>query len=106
MVSLKQLALYCRDYIDLVSPSLMSRQAKQVVISQEILDATPLYKRNDEIDYDTLVLSLNLEPRIEQLEIDEEAEEAEEPIDHPELSEEDRRKLYIARVLDDIYRKY
>jgi hypothetical protein len=42
MVSLKQLAQYCRDYIDLISPSLLSRQAKQVIIPQHILDATPL----------------------------------------------------------------
>lgn len=103
MVSLKQLAQYCRDYIDLISPSLLSRQAKQVIIPQDILDATPLYKRNDEIDYDSLVLSLSLEPRVEQLEVDEGTEE---PAEHPELSEEDRRKLDIARVLDDIYRKY
>lgn len=103
MVSIKQLAQYCRDYIDLVSPSLLSRQAKQTVIPQEILDATPLYKRDDDIDYDSLVLTLDLEPKIDQLDHDEGQEESEE-LD--ELTEEDRHKLEIARVLDDIYRKY
>jgi very-short-patch-repair endonuclease len=103
MASLKQLAQYCRDYIDLVSPSLLSRQAKQVVIPQNILDATPLYKRNESIDYDSLVLQLNLEPQLELLDVDDESEENEE---RPELSEEEQQKLEIARVLDDIYRKY
>jgi very-short-patch-repair endonuclease len=103
MTSLKQLAQYCRDYIDLVSPSLLSRQAKQVVIPQEILDATPLYKRDDEVDYESLVLPLNLEPKLEQLDVEEVSEEEE---DQDELSDEEKRKLEIARILDDIYRKY
>lgn len=103
MVGLKQLAQYCRDYIDLVSPSLLSRQAKQVVIPQDILDATPLYKRDDEADYDNLVLPLDLDPKLDQLDVDEDQERSEA---HEELSEEDKRKLEIARVLDDIYRKY
>jgi very-short-patch-repair endonuclease len=103
MVSLKQLAQYCRDYIDLISPSLLSRQAKQIIIPQEVLDATPLYKRDSEVDYESLVLSLNLEPKLDQLEVDEEVDESEK---QDELSEEDRQKLEIARVLDDIYRKY
>lgn len=103
MVELKQLAQYCRDYIDLVSPSLMSRQAKQVVIPQEILDATSLYKRDSEVDYESLSLALNLEPKLDQLDIDEDQENYEE---NEELSEEERRKLEIAKVLDDIYRKY
>jgi len=104
MVSLKQLALYCRDYIDLISPSLLSRQAKQTIIPQEILDATPLYKRDDAIDYDSLVLTLNLEPKLELLEINEDDDQ--EDAEKKELSEEDQKKLDIARVLDDIYRKY
>lgn len=103
MTSLKQLAQYCRDYIDLISPSLLSRQAKQVVIPQEILDATPLYKNDEGIDYDSLVLPLNLEPKLELLEASEDTEDIDE---QQELSEEDQRKLDIARVLDDIYRKY
>jgi|GEM_PF-354669 len=102
MVSLKQLAQYCRDYIDLVSPSLLSRQAKQVVIPQDILDATPLYRRDDGIDYDSLTLPLSLEPRLDLLDVDEESQDE----GQSELSEEDQRKLEIARVLDDIYRKY
>lgn len=103
MVSLKQLAQYCRDYIDLVSPSLLSRQAKQVVVPQEILDTTPLYKRDAVIDYDALALPLNLEPRLDLLEIENESEDNKKQQD---LSKEDQEKLEIARVLDDIYRKY
>lgn len=103
MVSLKQLAQYCRDYIDLISPSLLSRQAKQVVIPQDILDATPLYKNDDGTDYDSLVLPLNLEPKLELLEASEDLEDYDE---QQELNEEDQHKLDIARVLDDIYRKY
>lgn len=102
MTSLKQLAMYCRDYIDLVSPSLLSRQAKQVVIPQDILDATPLYKRDPELDYESLTLVLNLEPKLDHLEAEEEAESEE----MTELDEDEQRKLEIARVLDDIYRKY
>jgi very-short-patch-repair endonuclease len=56
----------------------------------------------ENLDYESLVLSLNLEPRLDLLEIDEEAEENQ----LHELSEEDQEKLDIARVLDDIYRKY
>ena len=67
MTSLKHLAMYCRDYIDLVSPSLLSRQAKQVTIPQHILDATPLYERDSETDYESLTLKLNLEPKLDQL---------------------------------------
>lgn len=104
MVSLKQLALYCRDYIDLISPSLLSRQAKQTIIPQDILDATPLYKNDETIDYDSLVLQLNLEPKLELLDVDEDTEQESEG--QKELSEEDQKKLEIARVLDDIYRKY
>ncbi|MGH7234298.1 MAG: AAA domain-containing protein, partial [Candidatus Saccharimonadales bacterium] len=104
MISLKQLAKYCRDYIDLVSPSLLSRQAKQVVVPKEILDATPLYQQNDEIDYESLTLPLNLEPKIEQLDLEDEVSEETDELE--ELTEEDRNKLAIARVLDDIYRKY
>lgn len=102
MTSLKQLAMYCRDYIDLVSPSLLSRQAKQVIIPQDILDATPLYKRSSELDYESLVLTLNLEPKLDHLEVEEEAESEE----TTELDEDEQRKLEIAKVLDDIYRKY
>jgi very-short-patch-repair endonuclease len=102
MTSLKQLAMYCRDYIDLVSPSLLSRQAKQVVIPQDILDATPLYKRDSELDYESLTLALNLEPRLDHLEAEDEVE----PEETAELDEDEQRKLEIARVLDDIYRKY
>ncbi|PIP56730.1 hypothetical protein COX05_01535 [candidate division WWE3 bacterium CG22_combo_CG10-13_8_21_14_all_39_12] len=97
MVNLKQLAQYCRDYIDLVSPSLLSRQDKQVIIPQEILDATPLYKEDSEVDYESLVLVLNLEPQLEQLEID----EAQEARDEQEgLSEEDQLMLASASNLD------
>lgn len=103
MVGMKQLAQYCRDYIDLVSPSLLSRQAKQVVVPQDILDATLLYKRDSEVDYESIILPLNLEPRLELLDIDDDSEEVGK---REELSDEDQRKLEIARVLDDIYRKY
>ncbi len=103
MTSLKQLAMYCRDYIDLVSPSLLSRQAKQVTIPQDILDATPLYKRDPEIDYDAHVLKLNLEPKLDQLDPESDEEQQKEDA---ELDENEKLKLEIARTLDDIYRKY
>lgn len=103
MTSLKHLAMYCRDYIDLVSPSLLSRQAKQVTIPQEILDATPLYKRDTEIDYDALTLKLNLEPKLDQLDLESDEEQQEED---SELDENEKLKLEIAKALDDIYRKY
>lgn len=103
MVTIKQLAQYCRDYIDLISPSLLSRQAKQVIIPQEILDATPLYKRSEEVDYESLILNLDLEPQIEHLDL---TDDSDEPAEIEGLSEEEQCKLSIARVLDDIYRKY
>ena len=65
MTSLKRLAMYCRDYIDLISPSLLSRQAKQVVIPRNILDATPLYEKSAGVDYEFLSFTLNLEPKVD-----------------------------------------
>lgn len=106
MTSLKHLAMYCRDYIDLVSPSLLSRQAKQVTIPQGILDATPLYKRDSEVDYETLTLRLNLEPKLDQLELESDEEQQKEGSELAELDETEKLKLEIARTLDDIYRKY
>jgi very-short-patch-repair endonuclease len=103
MTSLKQLAMYCRDYIDLISPSLLSRQAKQIIIPQDILDATPLYEQVPEIDYETLALELNLEPQLDQLDTDTEDEENDQS---SEEHDDERRKLEIAKTLDDIYRKY
>lgn len=103
MTSLKHLAMYCRDYIALVSPSLLSRQAKQVTIPQDILDATALYKRDSETDYETLTLNLNLEPKLDQLDLESDEEE---PKEDAEVDEDEELKLEIARTLDDIYRKY
>lgn len=48
--------MYCRDYIVLVSPSLLSRGAKQILIPEDILDATPLYERKEEFDYESIAL--------------------------------------------------
>ena len=103
MTSLKRLAMYCRDYIDLISPSLLSRQAKQIVIPKNILDATPLYEKSADVDYELLSFTLNLEPKVDDLSIDNEFKE----IDTTQgLDEEEKLKLEIAKSLDDIYRKY
>lgn len=67
MTSLKQLAMYCRDYIDPVSPSQLSRGAKQILIPKDILDATLLHERREEFDYESLALELDLAPQLEQL---------------------------------------
>jgi superfamily I DNA and/or RNA helicase len=107
MTSLKQLAMYCRDYIDLVSPSLMSRQAKQALLPKDILDATPLYNASSEVDYENLVLPLELTLSLEEIEAEDAVADDQENEDTDSSQEdENRKKLEIARVLDDIYRKY
>lgn len=109
MISLKQLAMYCRDYIDLVSPSLLSRQAKQILIPSDILDANSLYTQNAEIDYEHHILKLNLEPLLDQLESNEEYDSDISEFDDDlseELNEKEKEKIKIAKALDDIYRKY
>lgn len=113
MTSLKQLAMYCRDYIDLVSPSLLSRGAKQILIPKDILDATPLHERKEEFDYESIALELDLAPQLDQLSLEadidgtgETEQVTTEAAPAEELSEEDKQKLEIAKSLDDMYRKY
>ena len=102
MTSLKRLAMYCRDYIDLISPNLLSRQVKQVIIPKNILDATALYQKSIGIDYESLSFVLNLEPKIDDLSLDSEKEED----NSTQEFDDEKNKLEIARTLDDIYRKY
>ena len=55
-VTIKQLAEYCRDYIDLVSPSVMSRGGKRVRLPADVFSAEPLLKNVAEINYVILIL--------------------------------------------------
>lgn len=99
-VTIKQLAKYCRDYIDLVSPSVMSRGGKQVCLSADIFSAEPLLNSVSEIDYDNrIVLPINLSTKLSDLSI-----ENEELDNDP--NESIKRDIAIARDLDDIYRKF
>ncbi|HEY0965031.1 MAG TPA: AAA domain-containing protein [Candidatus Saccharimonadales bacterium] len=104
--SLKQLTMYARDYIDLIAPSLASRQSKKVVLPKDILDVTPLYKHTNDFDYETLRFDLNLQMEVARLE-EEEAllDNTDQDEDKAEIDEETRKKLDFSKALDDIYRK-
>ncbi len=99
-ITLKQLAEYCRDYIDLVSPSVMSRGGKKVQLPSDVFSAEPLLQNLPDIDYeDEIVLPINLTTKLSDLAIenDDQEESGDEAI---------QRDLEIARSLDDVYRKY
>lgn len=99
-VTIKQLAEYCRDYIDLVSPSVMSRGGKRVRLQADVFSAEPLLKNVAEIDYDDqVILPINLMTKLSDLSI--ESEEADNDSDRAV-----ERDLAIARDLDDLYRKF
>lgn len=98
-VTIKQLAEYCRDYIDLVSPSIKSDN-KRIRLPSDVFDTTPLLKKDLTIDYEEQVaLPISLTTRVDELSI--EREEADN-----ESNKIIARDLVIARNLDDIYRKY
>lgn len=99
-ITIKQLAEYCRDYVDLVAPSVMSRGGKKVKLPSDVFSAEPLLNKSTDIDYDDqIILPINLSTKVSDLSI--ESEEAD------SLSDESvERDLVIARDLDDIYRKY
>lgn len=104
--SLKQLTMYARDYIDLIAPSLASRQSKKVILPKDVLDVTPLYKNNSDFDYEALKFDLNLDVELARLEEEEsELDTAEKNEEREELDEETRKKLEFSKALDDIYRK-
>lgn len=99
-ITIKQLAEYCRDYIDLVSPSVMSRGGKKVRLPSDVFSAEPLLRKMPDIDYeDQVVLPINLSTKLSDLSIESEEEDR-------QTDETSERDLTIARDLDDIYRKY
>lgn len=99
-ITIKQLAEYCRDYIDLVSPSVMSRGGKRVRLPSDVFSAEPLLKKTPDVDYDDqIILPINLSTKVSDLSI--ESEESDNDAD-----ESMERDLAIARDLDDVYRKY
>ena len=99
-VTIKTLAEYCRDYIDLVSPSVISRGGKRVRLTSDIFNAEPLLNNVTEINYDDqIILPIKLSTRLSDLSI--ESEEAD--IESNVFVERD---LAIARDLDDMYRKF
>lgn len=99
-ITIKQLAEYCRDYIDLVSPSVMSRGGKRVRLPSDVFSAEPLLKKVPDIDYeDQVILPINLSTKVDDLSI--ESEESDN-----QSNDDVERDLIIARDLDDIYRKY
>lgn len=99
-ITIKQLTEYCRDYIDLVSPSVMSRGGKKVRLPSDVFSAEPLLKKVPDIDYeDQVILPINLSTKVDDLSI--ESEESDNQSD-----DDVERDLIIARDLDDIYRKY
>lgn len=99
--------MYARDYIDLIAPSLASRQSKKVILTKDILDVTPLYKQTADFDYETLKFDLNLDVEVARLEEEEnkpdDAEENQQ--DQEKLDSEQHKKLLLSKSLDDIYRK-
>lgn len=100
--SLKQLTMYARDYIDLIAPSLASRQSKKVILTKDILDVTPLYKQTTGFDYELLKFDLNLDIELARLEEDEPLEGVD---SSEEKDDESQENLSVSKSLDDIYRK-
>lgn len=99
--------MYARDYIDLIAPSLASRQSKKVTLPKDVLDVTPLYKNTPDFDYEALTLDLNLDVEVARLEEEESLpEDAEQNKEREELDDETRKKLEFSKSLDDIYRKH
>ena len=99
--------MYARDYIDLIAPSLASRQSKKVTLPKDVLDVTPLYKNTPDFNYEALTLDLNLDVEVTRLEEEESLpEDAEQNKEREELDEETRKKLEFSKSLDDIYRKH
>lgn len=99
-ITIKQLAEYCRDYIDLVSPGIMSRSGKRVRLPEYAFNAEPLLKNTPEINYeDQIILPINLSADLTDLYIEDEN------IDN-EFEKIKDDNLRIALELDDIYRKY
>jgi hypothetical protein len=99
-ITLKQLAEYCRDYIDLVAPSVMARGGKRVRLPSDVFSAEPLLRKVSDIDYDSdLILPIKLSTKVDDLSI--ESEEVDNQSD-----ESVERDITIARDLDDVYRKY
>lgn len=98
-ITIKKLAEYCRDYIDLVSPSAMSRGGKRVCLTSDIFNAEPLLSYVEGINYDDqIILPVNLSTKIADLSIESE-------VDDGTPNEVIGRDLAIARELDNIYRK-
>lgn len=76
-ITIKQLAEYCRDYIDLVSPSVMSRGGKKVRLPSDVFSAEPLLRKMPDIDYeDQVVLPINLSTKLSDLSIESEEEDS------------------------------
>lgn len=99
-VTIKQLAEYCRDYIDLVSPSIMSRGGKLIHLPTDVFSAEPLFINVAEINYDDqIVLPINIITQLSDLSI--EIEEADNVSNKNVV-----HGLSIARELDDVYRKF
>lgn len=99
-ITIKQLAEYCRDYVDLVSPSVMSRGGKKVRLPSDVFSAEPLLRKIPSVDYDDqVVLSINLSTKVRDLSLESEEEDS-------QLEEDVERDIAIARDLDDVFRKY
>lgn len=99
-ITIKQLAEYCRDYVDLVSPSVMSRGGKRVRLPSDVFSAEPLLRKVPDMDYEEqVILPINLSTKLDDLSIESEEEDS-------QSDESIERDLAIARDLDDVYRKY
>lgn len=99
-ITIKKLTEYCRDYIDLVSPSVISRGGKRVRLPGDVFTAEPLLNNVAEINYDDLItLPINLITKLTDLSF--ESEESD--IESKKVVDRD---ITIARDLDDLHRKF
>ena len=99
-VTIKKLAEYCRDYIDLVSPSVLSRGGKRVRLPEDVFSAAPLMNNFDETNCDDqIILPINLTTKIADLTIESEKEDN-------GNNRTVERDIAIARDLDDVHRKF
>lgn len=99
-LTIRKLAEYCRDYVDLVSPSAYARSDKKIHLPATIFSVEPLLNCVAGINYDDqLVLPIRLSVDVIDL-----SYENEETVD--DISEQNGSYIEIALNLDDIQRKY
>lgn len=104
MTDLKKLAMYCREYVGLISGYSRLGQSKRVKLPLEVLDASPIFINEPGFNYENITLPLNLD--IDLTILDDVFEEEKEDSNHKEEVDKIIERQKYARDLDEIYRKF